>query len=277
LSTLVWRKRRGSVTRDRCFQPTLDPLPVPRATAPRPTAIRDWPVCHDGQRTNHPSGAVAGSGRPSSSRGARERGTRPRHLTRDCAGYRESGQVEGRRGLMRAIRRYAGLGFSTVTRLPKCRRSQCQTTAGPSLRQTSAGAHPDFRRLIRLIQVSPPTAPRSARVHCHRGGSRNNLAASTTADLITCDDETGDPRSADGTNPVRGAAPRGPGVNPEGRSQGIGSETLLRNAIMKPDYFVAIEKWFLVRSPPQHRVPVPRCRLEPGGWLRRCHEHRCDP
>ena len=47
------RKRRGSVTRDRCCRLALDPVPVFRSTAPLTTAIWDWKVCYGGQGSPH--------------------------------------------------------------------------------------------------------------------------------------------------------------------------------------------------------------------------------
>jgi hypothetical protein len=52
------RKRRGSLTRDRCCYPALRPLLVSRATAPLTATIWGWPLRRRGQRTTYPKGAM---------------------------------------------------------------------------------------------------------------------------------------------------------------------------------------------------------------------------
>ena len=95
LSSLRSRVRRGSLTRDRRDRVAPCPVPLSGAIAPLTTAVRDWPVRHDGKRAAHPTGAVARGGSPGAARRASARGPRLWGVTRDrpfC------GPVAGQRG-----------------------------------------------------------------------------------------------------------------------------------------------------------------------------------
>jgi hypothetical protein len=79
------RKRRGSLTRDRCGRVAAHSRHVFRASAPLTLATWGWALLDSGQRIAYPAGAVARGSSPGSTRRTSGGGARLRSVARDGA------------------------------------------------------------------------------------------------------------------------------------------------------------------------------------------------